>query len=214
MATQVRILFHDGDFVTLSVVPGDSVRMHDRAGDPESLSRLFPWTSTKLLEIFSAASSSDELARMVRDFTSNAVHGLVTGRISLKLRTKTGNHFLVHLDPDGSVSMHGADLEPIEVSVIFKTGIAAEIKKMISAAKSASHMVNIILPYLNSSIAGIERFEPFPEKKGGAVTALDEALDLIESMLDPNFDPEAAKAFLLEKGRAMNVSAAPTRSGF
>lgn len=215
MGNVVRVIFPDGDFVTMAVAPGDSVRMHDRSGDPESLSRLFPWASARVLEVFSAARSSDELARMVRDFTTGVVvHGLVTGRVSLKLTTRTRNHFLVHLDTDGSVTMHGADLEPIALSVIFKPDVTDAIKDMISSAKSASDMVRIIRPHLKSTIVGIELFKPFPPKKDDAGDALDNALNLIESMLDPDFDREAARSFLLEHGRAMNVSAAPNRFGF
>ncbi|MDW9481751.1 hypothetical protein GOB57_24185 [Sinorhizobium meliloti] len=215
MGNIVRAIFQDGDYVTMSVVPGDSVRMHDRHGDPESLSRLFPWPSSRVLEVFSAARSSDELARLVREFVPDVVvHGLVTGRTSLKLTTRTRNHFLVHLDPDGTVTMHGADLQPIALSVIFKPGVTDAIKGVISAANSASDMANIIRPYLNSTIAGIERFTPFPAKKDAAATSLDDALDLIEKMLDPDFDPDTAKAFLLEHGRAINVNAHPTRFGF
>ena len=215
MGNIVRVIFPDGDFVTMSVAPGDSVRMHDRSGDPESLSRLFPWASARVLEVFSAARSSDELARLVRDFTSGVVvHGLVTGRVSLKLTTRTGNQFLVHLDPDGSVTMHGADLEPISLSVLFKPDVTDVIKDMISVAKSASDMVRIIRPHLNSTVAGIELFKPFPTKKDDAGDALDNALDLIESMLDPDFDRESARSFLLENGRAINVNAAPNRFGF
>ena len=211
----VRVIFEDGDYVTMSVVPGESVRMHDRGGDPESLSRLFPWSNSRVVEVFSAARSSDELARMVREFTTGVVvHGLVTGRISLKLTTRTKNHFLVHMDPDGMVTMHGADLQPIALSVIFKPDVTDVIRTMISAAKSASDMATIIRPHLNSTIAGIEVFTPFPSKGTRAETALDNALDLIESMLDPDFDREAAKSFLLEHGRAMSVNAAPKQFGF
>lgn len=215
MGNIVRAIFQDGDYVTMSVVPGDSARMHDRNGDPESLSRLFPWANSRVLEVFSAARSSDELARMVREFTTGVVvHGLVTGRVSLKLTTWTNNHFLVHLDPDGTVTMHGADLQPIAISVIFKPEVTDVIRAMISAAKSASDMATIIRPHLNSTIAGIEAFKPFPPKDTRGKTALDDALDLIESMLDPDFDREAAKSLLLEHGRAMNVNAPPNRFGF
>ncbi len=215
MGNIVRAIFQDGDYVTMSVVPGDSVRMHDRHGDPESLSRLFPWPSSKVLEVFSPARSSDELARLVREFTTDVVvHGLVTGRISLKLTTRTRNHFLVHLDPDGTVTMHGADLQPIALSVIFKPEVTDVMRTMIRAAKSASELAAIIRPQLNSAIAGIEVFTPFPSKGTRAETALDNALDLIESMLDPDFDREAAKTFLLEHGRAMNVNAPANRFGF
>ena len=215
MGNIVRIIFLNGDFVTMSVVPGDSVRMHDRHGEPESLSRLFPWPSSRVLEVFSAARSSDELARLVREFAPDVVvHGLVTGRTSLKLATRTRNHFLVHLDPDGTVTMHGADLQPIALSVIFKPGVTDAIKGMISSSNSASHMASIIRPHLNSTIASVERFTPFPRKKDAAAAAVDDALDLIEKMLDPDFDREAAKAFLLEHGRAMNVNVPPARFGF
>lgn len=203
----VRIGLPDGDHVTMTVSEG-TVRMHDAKGDPECVTRVFPWERSRVDIVFGYARTGDELARLVRWYTQEmSVHALVRGRVSIKLTTNGGDWYLIHRDEDETVTILNSANDEARIGEIFKPAVTDAIRDMISTATTQSAMTDVIRPHLNGSVIEVEAFSPFAPSATVSRMRYEAALDIIEGMLEGSVEGSAAADFLLDSGRNSSISA-------
>ncbi|MBY3432885.1 hypothetical protein HFN89_01675 [Rhizobium laguerreae] len=191
--------------LVLTVQQGANVLVHDSAGDPSALSVIFPTCAEGIAEILVAAGSSDDLAALVRQHAPDTwAFAVVPGRITLLLRMADSSETFLHRDIDGSLSAHGSDFSKVEPESLFWGGLDDAMKQL-AAADTPVAMFDVLQNVARSNIVSVSAPKPFPDR--ASPKAIETALDLMEGMLKPGFDPKEARAFLLSKGRSVPIVA-------
>jgi hypothetical protein len=186
----------------LTVNPGQNVLVHDSNGDPSALSVIFEVVDD-VVEALMAAVGPDDLARIVRDKAPDVhAYAVVPGRITLRLEMADGNEAFLHKDTDGTLNAHGADFKRIEPKSLFWNDQEKAMKEL-AKAKSAVDMFDVVQNVGLTHVVRVSAPKPFRDRP--TAKSMDEALTLIEEMLEPPFDRTEAQAFLLEKGRTLRI---------
>jgi hypothetical protein len=202
MPYSVKIVKNSRKFM-LTVEPGKNVLVHDSEGDPSALSVLFDGAHS-IAEFLVAAGSPDELAGLVRHHAPDVwAFAVVPGRITLLFRTADGNETFLHRDTDGTLSAHGTDFSQIEPNSLFWGGVDDALEQLANA-ETAIAMFNVLQNVGRSGIVSVSAPKPFPDRPSAKAT--ETALDIIEGLLKPGFDPAQARAFLLAKGRHVPIA--------
>jgi hypothetical protein len=187
----------------LTVEPGQNVLVHDSSGDPSALSVIFK-DFDDVAEALMAAAGPDDLARLVREKAPDVyAYAVVPGRITLLLGMADGSEVFLHKDTDGTLSAHGFDFEKIEPESLFWGGHDDAMERL-ARAQYPIVMFDVLQNVGRSNVVSVSAPKPFPDHP--TPKAMDAALNIIEGMLKPGFDPTEAQAFLLAKGRSVSIA--------